>query len=272
MPKNIAKPSKMSQTNIWTKYQTKNDAIILNLWLHIAAGLPLGLCHPIFHSFQKEVFGKVELDDLPEARPFQEEKQRKFYAKNMLEKYLESTFIEYKFDNNRSTDGSIMFINGSFETLLLSMEVKPEIGIGNGCPYIQGTVYYTEFIKKFQKTDIIKKSQFSVFLLQIAGPWLGVSDAAYTKKSVCEPLTPMMPLFVIPQSSISYNEEYGLMHQTACVLCILKNKLANLKEWYEDFQHKTPKINAIRSPQLHFPYINFITKNRVWEKTKDFNV
>ncbi|CAJ0922979.1 10946_t:CDS:2, partial [Entrophospora sp. SA101] len=174
MPKNIAKPSKMSQTNIWTKYQTKNDAIILNLWLHIAAGLPLGLCHPIFHSFQKEVFGK-----LPEARPFQEEKQRKFYAKNMLEKYLESTFIEYKFDNNRSTDGSIMFINGSFETLLLSMEVKPEIGIGNGCPYIQGT-----------------------------------------------------------------------------------NKLANLKEWYEDFQHKTPKINAIRSPQLHFPYINFITKNR----------
>ena len=123
--------------------------------------------------------------------------QRKFYAKNMLGKYLESTFVEYKFDNNRSTDGSIMFINGDFETLLLNTEVKPEIGIGNGCPYIQGTAYYTEFIKKFQKTDIIKKSRFPVFLLQIAGPWLGVSGAAYTKKAVCEHLTPMMPLFVI---------------------------------------------------------------------------
>ncbi|CAJ0752335.1 11072_t:CDS:1 [Entrophospora sp. SA101] len=77
-----------------------------------------------------------------------------------------------------------------------------------------------------------------------------------------------MPLFVIPQSSTSYNEEYGLMHQTACVLCALKNKLANLKKWYEDFQHKIPKITATSSSQLHFPYINFITiKGETFELT-----
>ncbi|CAJ0883074.1 7111_t:CDS:10, partial [Entrophospora sp. SA101] len=196
--KTLPSPSKISQINIWANYQTKNDA--------------------------KEAFGKVELDDVDTkfiydfscqmSRPFQEERQRK---------YLESTFVEYKFVNDGSTDGSIMFINDDFETLLLNMEVKHEIG---------------------------------------------VSGAAYTKKAVCEPLTPTMPLFVIPQSSTSYNEEYGLMHQTACVLCALKNKLANLKKWYEDFQHKIPKITATSSSQLHFPYINFITiKGETFELT-----
>nr|CAG8463916.1 13478_t:CDS:10 [Entrophospora candida] len=192
--KTLPSPLKISQTNIWANYQTKNDA--------------------------KEVFGKVKLDDVDTKFIYD-------FSCQMSRKYLESTFVEYKFDNNGSTDGSIMFINDDFETLLLNMEVKPEIG-----------------------------------------PWLGVSGAAYTKKAACGPLTPMMPLFVIPQSSTSYNEEYGLMHQTACVLHALKNKLANLKEWYEDFQHKIPKITATRSSQLHFPYINFITiKGETFELT-----
>jgi len=48
-----------------------------------------------------------------------------------------------------------MLTKGNSSVMLLDFEVKNEMGIGGGCPYIQGTAYYTDFIKQLEEKKLI---------------------------------------------------------------------------------------------------------------------
>nr|CAG8602539.1 15414_t:CDS:2 [Entrophospora candida] len=131
-----------------------------------------------------------------------------------------------------------MFTKGNFQVPLLNLEVKPEIGMGNGCAYVQSTVYYVEFIKKFTNSPAISQSQFPVFLVYLAGPYMGVAGAVFMGKPVCEPLTPVMPLFYLP-----HHEKIIL--ETAYVVKALKIALINLETFYDQLSQHSEIIRTI---------------------------
>ncbi|CAH1768967.1 14919_t:CDS:2, partial [Entrophospora sp. SA101] len=248
-------PSELADTRKFKDYQDEKDPFILNYRPSSAAGLPVTLCSDILAKFQDDAKG-IELNKFDiifvcelsnkMCSFFPDENARRNCFHKLMSSYLNRVFDIYNFGNNQTTDGSIMFTKGNFQVPLLNLEVKPEIGMGNGCAYVQSTVYYVEFIKKFTNSPAISQSQFPVFLVYLVGPYMGVAGAVFMGKPVCEPLTPVMPLFYLP-----HHEKIIL--ETAYVVKALKMALINLETFYDQLSQHS---EIIRTHQPSFPCFN----------------
>lgn len=172
-------PSELADTRKFEYYQDEKDPYILNYRPSYAAGLPVTLCSEILAKFQDDAKGGIELNEVDimfvhnlsnkMCSIFPNEDARRNCFHELMGQYLNRVLNIYHFENNQTTDGSIMFTKGNFQVPLLILEVKPEIGMGGGCPYVQSTLYYIEFIKKFINSRAISQSHFPVFLVYLAG-------------------------------------------------------------------------------------------------------
>jgi hypothetical protein len=64
-----------------------------------------------------------------------------------------------------------MLIVLDINALLLSIEVKSEIGKGSCCAYMEGLHYEGIFAAKNNMEDLVKKSCLPTFLCILAGPY-----------------------------------------------------------------------------------------------------
>ncbi|CAJ0920145.1 21321_t:CDS:2 [Entrophospora sp. SA101] len=84
------------------------------------------------------------------SETFKDEEKCKKKLHNMLGKYLGTVFQE------------------------------PELGLGAGCPYVQASSYYADFILHHRKNSAVKvinQSCCPTFLLHLTGPYLGIAGA-----------------------------------------------------------------------------------------------
>ncbi|CAG8490655.1 803_t:CDS:2 [Paraglomus occultum] len=251
-------PSELADTRKFIRFQNEDDPLALNYRPAGLTGLPVSLCNDILAKFQDNANGSIELveEDIVFVRNlsnemcsiFDDEAERRDCFHKLVGRYFSRVFDIHTFGNKRGTDGSLMFTKGNFQVPLLNLEVKPELGMGSGCPYVQSTAYYVEFIKKLKDSNssVITQSRFPVFLMYLAGPYLGVAGAVFLTTPVCEPLTPVMPLFYRP-----HHED--MLLRTACVLKALKIALNDLEIFYDQLSHDS---NIKLSQQISFPYIS----------------
>ena len=172
-------PSKLANPKEFGLFQS--PPCILNQRPSTAVGLPVALCSPILAKFQTDAAGDIELDDDDMeflyglsvdmcSLTFQSEGGRGNCFKRHIGKYFGNKDIHpYPFNYNRETDSSIMYIGNGAEVPLATFEFKPEIGLGNGCAFIQSCVYYVEFLRRLQNTPVLKRSRLPSFLVYLAG-------------------------------------------------------------------------------------------------------
>ncbi|CAG8588843.1 15268_t:CDS:2 [Funneliformis mosseae] len=118
-------------------------------------------------------------------------------------------FDIYDFGNNRATDCSIMFTKGIFQVSLLSL------------------------------APAISQSRFPVFLVYLAGSYMGVAGVVFLENPVCEPLTPVMLLFYL-----LHHED--ILLKTAYVVKALKIALTNLEKFYDQLSQHNQIITENR--------------------------
>jgi serine/threonine protein kinase len=82
-----------------------------------------------------------------------------------------------------------------------------------------------------------------MILFNFAGPYIGVAGAVFLGRPVCEPLTPVMPLFYLPHHE-------NIILGTAYVVKALKIALDNLEKFYNNLYQHDQII------QTYFPYFN----------------
>ena len=169
----------------------------------------------------------------------------------------------------------MMFVNKTTEAPLVTLEGKPEIGLGSGCAFLELSAYYVEFLRRLRESSSVSSSRFPTFLVYLAGgciyiyvhipvcisvtefsffsftgPYVGVAGAAFLDVPVCEPLTPVMPLFFLPHNKC-------MMAEVARALKSLKVAIADLESFYDDLTKNPPS----GLQQLTFPYVNTVVVN-----------
>ncbi|RUS20429.1 hypothetical protein BC937DRAFT_95255 [Endogone sp. FLAS-F59071] len=256
----LPSPSSMANPQDFNEMQI-GDPVILCSRPPDAVGLPVALLDPILAKFQADADAlngvEPDKDDISFildlscdmcSLTFSNEDARRDTFIEHLNKYLQKRLL-YSFGNQRVTDGSLMFIKNNYEIPLLSVEMKPEFGIGKGCAYMQSCLYYLKFITKLED-KLVPKQRFPVFLMYLAGPYLGIAAAVFQDKPVVEPITQVMPLFCLP-----HNE--SMMLQNARIFKALKIALADLEELYGKLTEQ-PQPNIDSDLQWNFPYVDSV--------------
>lgn len=85
----------------------------------------------------------------------------------------------------------------------------------------------------------------------IPGPYLGVAGAAFLEKPICEPLVPVMPLFILP-----HNER--MLLETARLFKALKIALSDLEKFYDQLSNQQDLDISGLNDQLCYPYIDHV--------------
>ena len=67
---------------------------------------------------------------------------------------------------NCTTDGTALAGNSFF---VINVEVKPELGEGGGCLYIQGITYYGKKVAQYIETRKNQQTRMPCFILYLAG-------------------------------------------------------------------------------------------------------
>ena len=270
--KNLKKPpSALADPDTFNKEQKPQDPLILNGRPNDATGLPVALTHPIFGRFSENLY-HIEPDKHTAEMVLQLRKATCSFTDNddgyrcnqlleIINDYTGRRFAPYYFGNRRHTDGSLVQRRGNREIPMASIEKKRELGVGGGCPYLQSSAYYIEFIRKFE-ADVVRHTRLPMFLLCITGPYVSISGGAFLGLPVVEPLTPMMPLHCM-----SDNE--GLMTTTIRMFRAFKIALDELDLYYKQLMPSPlPLVTPSRpaSPQniareyqhkqLTFPYVD----------------
>ena len=190
----------------------------------------------------------LELSEVLCVLSEQDEGSRARKVKEILNKYVGLNFVDYCFQDHCRTDGSIVREWGESKAVA-NMELKQELGMGGGCPYLQSSAYFTKFIHESKNTDALRLSRFPALLVYVAGLYIGVAGAAFLGLPVVEPMTPMMPLYYLTQ-----NER--LLLATARMLSALKTALVDLDKYYNGLaqgQKTSPSTQ-----QLTFPYVDCV--------------
>jgi hypothetical protein len=235
------------------------DPLVLNGRPPTAAGLPVALAHPVLGAFRDNVARDIEPDtqavttvlELSEVLCELSEKDegsRAGRVKEILNNYVGLNFVKYYFGNLRNTDGSIVRKWGEFEAMLATMEMKQELGMGGGCPYLQSSAYFIEFIRFFEEKEVSRLSRLPALLVYVAGPYIGVAGAAFLGLPVVEPMTPMMPLYHLEQNE--------LLLAAARMLSALKTALVDLDGYYKNLAQEQMTSPSTQQLQLEFPYVN----------------
>jgi len=155
-----------------------------------------------------------------------------------------------------TTDGSLeVQIGESVKALVLSVEVKPELGKGNCCAYMEGLHYKGIFAAREAMNNIVKKGCIPSFLLLLVGPFFQVHGTIYLQRLHSDPLTPLLPLFILR------HDRKMMGNLTACFRA-LKNAVQSQMQSY-DIETKFPAFTnegILKYKKQLFP-------KQLWEAT-----
>jgi len=240
--------------------QLPEDPLVLNGRPCGTVGLPVTLAHPALGRFKDNVTGGaipeasaiaavLELSSILGELSGEGEVARRGRISRAIGKYVGFQFSAYYFPDRCNTDGTaVRYWDASFEAMLASLEQKRELGMGDGCPYLQSAVYYVWFLDKFRDGNVSRLSRLPSLLLYVAGPYLGVAGAAFLGLPVVEPLTPLVPLFYLP-----FDED--LMLGAARVLQAVKTAMCELEAYYGGLASRASLLDA---PQVTYPYLEHV--------------
>ena len=166
-------PSSIAKPRNWTKGQG-SDPIYLNHRPADAFGNPITLQHPVFATFIKDC-EDITPNDVDYAfvlelvnsmsNVFEDEDARKDEFKRLYRKHYNISFIGYE-NKKTITDGSTFSKGNMYMTS--NLEAKPEMGVGNCCPYIQSNAYYAKYITTLP-ISIVSTARLPCFLLYLIG-------------------------------------------------------------------------------------------------------
>ena len=259
-------PSSFSDPKIWKGHQLESP-LLLNHRPSTANGVPITLSHPIFARFQ-ELCNSCEVNQEEcdfvlnltsvMSDPFKDEDKRRDKFVEIVEQYFLRS-CDRTFFGKTHTDGCITMRKGLLRIPLAILEVKPELGIGSGCPYVQATAYYGRYIvdglseaHKKDHEQLRYSSCCPAFLIYLTGPYVGIAGAVYSERASFDPLSPVIPLLFLNH----YPESMLLV---ARVFRALKICLSELETYYENLKFISKNDNIPR--QAAFPYIQEIDFN-----------
>jgi len=256
----LPNPSALAKPSNFRAVQLPEDPLVLNGRPCGTIGLPVALAHPALGRFKDNVTGNalpeasaitavLELSSILGELSGENEVARRGRISRAIGEYVGFQFSAYYFRDRCNTDGTAMrYWDTSFAAMLANLEQKRELGMGEGCPYLQSGAYYVRFLDKFQSGDVSRLSRLPSLLLYVAGPYLGVAGAAFLGLPVVEPLTPLVPLFYLP-----FDED--LMLGAARVLQAVKTAMHELETYYDRLTSDAPSLVA---PQVTYPYLDSV--------------
>ncbi|EFJ25596.1 hypothetical protein SELMODRAFT_413765 [Selaginella moellendorffii] len=159
------------------EHQMKKPPVFMNYRPDTAQGLPLPLISPVFANFldscqETEVRPQDSafVDELcrESSKAYADEQQRRLMLLKLLEKYLDDKFVLEK------TKSGIAISCGG--RLLAFVAVRNEQG------------YYVDHLAANVDDEMLGRGCCPVFLLEVVGPLLRISGAAFTDGPVMEPL------------------------------------------------------------------------------------
>ncbi|CAE6471454.1 unnamed protein product, partial [Rhizoctonia solani] len=230
-----------------------------------AKGLPIGLFHPVFDSFE----GRIDSPSFT-ATPLQLSSARALLAasqylygketgaggrtetlKPLLNRLL-GVFIQNSGVLGTHSDGLVQAQTGGYQMI---MEVKNEIGVGGCDPSIQGAVAYANYWGDDRSEWMTRRCCCPSMILAIAGPWMCILGGIMLKQPVIQPLTPFFwfgdnlsaPLHI---------------HYVAKVFASLAMSLSELRNFYDGLGMPS---DIPRNPRRHLPHPQHFTveKQRV---------
>ncbi|CEL53119.1 hypothetical protein RSOLAG1IB_11251 [Rhizoctonia solani AG-1 IB] len=241
------------------KFQQNTAVQILNGRPQPAAGLPIGLFHPVFDRF-RELIDSTKFDATPEQlsstlsliKASQDlyaleggEKGRTAAILPLLNSVLDCSISATEIPRNKS-DGTVQTRNGAYT---LVVEVKNEIGTGGSDPSVQGAIAYAKYWGQSQNEWLRCQSCCPSFILAIAGPWMCILGGIMLEHPVVQPLTPFLPVANNP-SSVLYP---GTIAKT---LAALAQSLNMLDGFYGNFLR-----SGGLDPTRFFPHVQHFTRD-----------
>ncbi|EFJ11122.1 hypothetical protein SELMODRAFT_426530 [Selaginella moellendorffii] len=170
------------------EHQMRKPPVFMNYRPDTAQGLPLPLISPVFANFLDSC---QETEVRPQdsafvyelcresSKAYADEQQRRLMLFKLLKKYLDNKFVFEK------TKSGIAISCGGW--LLAFVAVRNEQGCG-GDPFIQACRYYVDHLAANVDDEMLGRGCCPVFLLEVVGPLLRISGAAFTDGPVVEPL------------------------------------------------------------------------------------
>ncbi|CAJ0851336.1 8164_t:CDS:2, partial [Entrophospora sp. SA101] len=150
-----------------------------------ASGNPITIYHPVFEMFVKDCQTAVPTQETYDhvvevtesmSDVFHNEDLRTDEFHHLLEKF--NITVNRIGIDKCTTDGTALAGDGCF--FVINVEVKPELREGNGCPYIQGIVYYGKKVAQYLETRKGQQTRLPCFILYLADPFLGVAGVIYS--------------------------------------------------------------------------------------------
>ncbi|CAG8627176.1 965_t:CDS:2, partial [Paraglomus occultum] len=248
----------------WPSRQYGENPLYLNHRPASASGNPVAIYHPVFEKFVKDCRTAVPTQEtydhvleLTESMSdaFRNEDLRTDEFHRLLEKF--NITVNRICIDNCTTDGTALAGNGSF--FFINVEVKPELGEGNSCPYIQGIAYYGKKVAKNVRVCLV-----------LSCPFLGVAGViCNNRKILADPLIGPIPLMLL-----RYDREQ--MMKIARVFTALESAYKMLREYYNspetgpqsmwpyyqafNYQHKQVKFEYIK--QLYKDKLLFVVETK----------
>ncbi|CAE6493838.1 unnamed protein product [Rhizoctonia solani] len=216
-----------------------------------ADGLPVGLFHPVFDSFQQRIDSdsfaptpmqlSATLTLLTASQKiYDTEPVRTEALIPLLQRLLGRHIAEVSIRGTKS-DGAIHESNGAYSMI---MEIKNEIGTGGCDPSIQGAIAFANYWGQGSFEWLRDQCCCPSMILAIAGPWMCVLGGIMLEHPVIQPLTPFFLVGNNPSSP-------GHANTVAKIFASLAKALRELQNFYEGFQMYTATLD----PTRHLPYI-----------------
>ncbi|EUC55541.1 kinase domain protein, putative [Rhizoctonia solani AG-3 Rhs1AP] len=249
----LAKPSQ------YKKPQVKSRKV-LNGRPQEAHGLPVGLFHPVFDSFQQ----RIDSDSfVPTARqlsntlPLLAASQEMYdedsegdevagpdtrtEALKPLLQWLLGFHISNVSIRETKSDGVVQESNGA---TLMFMQVGNGIATSECDPSVQGAIAFANYWGQLSLQWLRDQCCCPSMILAIAGPWMCVLGGIMLEHPVVQPLTPFFLVGNNPSSP-------GHTNTVAKIFASLAKALRELHDFYRGFRMSTATLN----PTRHFPYI-----------------
>ncbi|BDA45559.1 hypothetical protein COCOBI_07-3460 [Coccomyxa sp. Obi] len=173
---------------------------------------------------------------------FPNEQARMWRLWQMMKRKFSVTFAPLKVANGE-TDGSLVVSLDEGLGLYASMEVKQDIGAGDGGdPRLQNCCYATQHYSSELHSDLRWLSRCPTLLLELSGPNLSLSGFAFGKHACCDQLSQTVSLLWQPKSE--------LMLGAPRLVYALRHALPALQAFYKELANKPTPDQG----QLFFPY------------------
>ncbi|KAG8689270.1 hypothetical protein FRC11_003478, partial [Ceratobasidium sp. 423] len=250
--------STLATPSHFKKFQSKVQLQILNGRPQRAVGLPVGLFHPVFDSFQRRIDStsfaatpfqlSLTLRLLTASQAMYDHEDRADGRAEALKPILSSLlglYIQTAEIPGTKSDGVLQGGNGAYYMII---EVKNEIGKGGRDPAVQAAIAFSKYWGQPSLTWLRDRSCSPSFILAVAGPWMCILGGVMLKHPVVQPLTPFF--------SVANNPFSALYPETvAKIFASLAHSLSELDQFYGGFQETTGGPDSMRFN----PYIRHFT-------------